>query len=175
MRTGARSGDVGPSSPRATLSEYAPPWQEPLVRMWRESFEFGVGTTDPHPLAEQVAYFESEVLPKNRVRLALDAGQLVGFVAASRESVSQLHVRVGFHRRGIGSQLLNWAKGQSSGSLWLYTFERNTVAQAFYEHHGFVVVTRGFEPTWQLEDIKYHWSGPSKNAVSPCARTNLPA
>ena len=126
--------------------------------MWRESFEFGVGVTDPHPITEQIAYFDTEVLPNNSVRLALSAGQLVGFVAASRESVAQLHVRVGFHRQGIGSQLLNWAKSQSSGSLWLYTFARNTVAQAFYEHHGFRIVARGFEPTWQLEDIKYQWA-----------------
>jgi ribosomal protein S18 acetylase RimI-like enzyme len=149
----------------AALAEYTPSWREALVPMWRESFEFGVGITDPNPIAAQVAYFEAEVLPKNSIRLALAAGQLVGFVAASSESVTQLHVRVGFHRRGIGSQMLNWAKSQSVGSLWLYTFARNTVAQAFYEHHGFRVVARGFESTWQLEDIKYHWSASRENAA----------
>ena len=126
--------------------------------MWRESFEHGVGIVDPHSLEEQAAYFDTEVLPRHTVRLGLFADQLVGFIAANEESVAQLHVRVGFHRRGIGSQLLSWAKGQSRGSLWLYTFKRNAVAQAFYEHHGFRVIERGFEPTWQLEDIKYFWS-----------------
>ncbi len=149
----------------AALAEYTPSWRESLVPMWRESFEFGVGITDPHPIAAQVAYFESEVLPKNSIRLAFVAGQLVGFVAASRESVAQLHVRVGFHRLGIGSQLLSWAQSQSIGSLWLYTFARNTVAQAFYEYHGFCVVARGFEPLWQLEDIKYQWSASRENAA----------
>lgn len=149
----------------ATLTEYQSSWQVSLVRMWRESFEFGVGLIDPHPIAEQAAYFETEVLPKNKVRLALIEELLVGFLAASGESVAQLHVRVGFHRLGIGSQLLNWAKSQSSGSLWLYTFARNTVAQAFYEHHGFRVIERGFEPTWQLEDIKYLWSASRENAA----------
>ena len=42
--------------------------------------------------------------------------------------------------------------------LSLYTFVRNVRACRFYERHGFVVVARGFEPTWQLEDVKYHWS-----------------
>jgi ribosomal protein S18 acetylase RimI-like enzyme len=148
----------------AELVEFTPSQQVALVCMWRESFEFGVGVTDPHSIAEQAAYFETEVLPKNTVRLALTEGQLVGFIAASRESVAQLHVRVGFHRLGIGSQLLNWAKDQSGGSLWLYTFARNTVAQAFYEHHGFRIVTRGFEPTWQLKDIKYRWVASQENA-----------
>src|SRR2546426_10065300 len=89
--------------------------------MWRASFEARVGVIDPHPLSEQRQYFLSEVLPRNDVRLALLASDLVGFIAASAESVAQLYVRVGFQRRGIGAQLLAWAKDRSSGSLWLYT------------------------------------------------------
>jgi ribosomal protein S18 acetylase RimI-like enzyme len=125
--------------------------------MWRTSFELGVGIRDPHPLAEQVAYFEREVLPSHAVRLALCKGQLVGFVAANAEFVAQLHVRIDFHRQGIGRQMLQWAKDQSAGRLWLYTFARNTVAQAFYRSEGFRIVARGFEPHWQLEDVKLEW------------------
>jgi ribosomal protein S18 acetylase RimI-like enzyme len=71
--------------------------------------------------------------------------------------VAQLYVRKGLHRRGIGAQLLAWAKERSGGSLWLYTFEQNAVARAFYEKHGFRIVARGFEPEWQLPDLKYRW------------------
>ncbi|MGZ5267985.1 MAG: N-acetyltransferase family protein [Caldimonas sp.] len=144
-----------------TFVEYDAAHLEPLLRMWRESFEFGVGITDPHPLSEQREYFVSRVLPDNEVTLALVSSQLVGFVAASEESVSQLHVRVGFHRRGIGSALLALAKARSSGTLWLYTFARNVNACRFYEEQGFVVVERGFEPHWKLEDVKYAWSAPT--------------
>jgi len=128
-----------------------------LVALWRESFEFGVGIIDPHPLAEQREYFLTRVLPGHEVCLALQYGQLVGFVAASAESVSQLFVRVGCHGQGIGTRLLEWAKAQSGGSLWLYTFARNRRACAFYERQGFHVVALGFEPTWQLDDVKYAW------------------
>jgi ribosomal protein S18 acetylase RimI-like enzyme len=140
------------------LVDYEASYLDPLVRLWREAFEYGVGVTDPHPLAEQRDAFVSEVLPANRVTLALLDARLVGFIAASPESVAQLHVQPGLHRRGIGSQLLSLAKARSAGSLWLYTFVRNVRACRFYERHGFVVVARGFEPTWQLEDVKYHWS-----------------
>jgi ribosomal protein S18 acetylase RimI-like enzyme len=135
-----------------------------LVRMWREGFEYGVGITDPHPLEDQVAYFEREVRPNNRVRVAKEDNLLVGFLASNAESVAQLHVRVGHHRRGIGRRLLGLAKSDSMGTLWLYTFARNTRACAFYESQGFKVVQRGYEPTWQLEDVKYAWAR-SESAV----------
>jgi GNAT superfamily N-acetyltransferase len=128
-----------------------------LVTMWRESFEGGVGVVDTHPLGEQQQYFLREVLPRNEVRLALLDAKLVGFVAASADSVAQLYVRVGFQRRGIGSMLLDWAKRRSSGTLSLFTFAQNQGACAFYVHHGFVAVAHGFEPMWQLADVKYEW------------------
>lgn len=70
---------------------------------------------------------------------------------------------VGFQREGIGSAMLEWAKGRSAGSLWLYTFARNAGARAFYERHGFVAVARGFEPMWRLEDIRYQWTAQAQN------------
>jgi GNAT superfamily N-acetyltransferase len=142
---------------RATLAEFGARHLDALIPLWRASFEAGVGITDPHPLAQQRQYFLNEVLLHNDVRLALLAGEPVGFVAASAESVAQLYVGVAFQRRGIGAQLLAWAKGRSCGSLWLYPFARNLGARAFYERNGFVAIAHGFEPRWQLEDIKYRW------------------
>ena len=85
--------------------------------------------------------------------------------SASDQSIAQLYVRVGFERRGIGTLLVDWAKQNSSGTLWLYTFARNLGACAFYERQGFRVSARGYEPSWQLEDIKYQWFGRSAHAV----------
>jgi ribosomal protein S18 acetylase RimI-like enzyme len=146
----------------ATLSAFQTRSLDDLVTLWRASFEAGVGVVDPHPLSEQAHYFVTKVLPQHEVRVAFLARELVGFVAASEESIAQLYVRVGFQRRGIGRQLLDWAKERSSGSLWLFTFARNRGARAFYEHHGFVAVAFGFEPTWQLADVKYQWHDASE-------------
>ena len=140
------------------IADYAPHQADELVRLWRESFEHGVGVTDPHPLDEQRAYFESAVLPAHRVRVALRDGRLVGFMAANERSVGQLYVRVGETGQGIGAALIGLAQAQSAGSLWLFTFARNTRACRFYERHGFVAVARGFEPHWALEDIRYEWT-----------------
>ena len=137
-----------------------------LVPMWRASFEAALGIVDPHPIADQQQYFLEQVLPAHAVRVAWSGQQLVGFVAASADSVAQLHVRVGHQRRGFGGAMLEWAKRQSGGQLWLYTFARNRNACEFYEHNGFVAVARGFEPTWQLDDVKYHWSASPHNGPS---------
>ncbi len=128
-----------------------------LVPMWRESFEHGVGIVDTHPIEEQRTHLIERVLPDHAVTVALEGDRIIGFVAANAESVSQLFVRVGCHGRGIGSELLRRAKAGSAGSLWLYTFTRNERAQRFYEGRGFVAVAFGFEPTWQLDDVRYEW------------------
>jgi GNAT superfamily N-acetyltransferase len=140
------------------IAEYEPSLLHELVLMWRASFEAGVGVIDPHPIAAQEEFFLGQILPHHEVHIALAEGQLVGFVAATSESVGQLYVRKGFQRAGVGSALLDWAKARSGGSLWLHTFAQNRVACAFYERHGFIESSRGFEPTWQLEDVKYQWS-----------------
>lgn len=142
----------------ADVIDFHAAWLDELIEMWRESFEAAVGVRDPHSLNEQKQYFLNEVLTRHAVRLAVLDGKLVGFVAASSDSVAQLYVRVGFQRSGIGSQLLSWAKSQSAGSLWLYTFARNEAARSFYERSGFVAIEHGFEPQWQLEDVKYSWT-----------------
>ena len=141
-----------------TLGDFRPEHRDELVAMWRESFEHGVGIKDHHPLDEQRRALVEVVEPNNTIRVAFLDGRIVGFVAAAQDSIAQLYVRKGFYRQGIGSRLLAWAKGRSRGSLWLHTFERNAVARAFYEKHGFRVVARGFEPMWQLEDVKYEWA-----------------
>ena len=130
-----------------------------LLRMWRESFEFGVGIKDHHPLQDQLHYFLTEVRPKTRVQVVKQHGQIVGFLAAHESYIAQLYVTVGHHGQGIGSALLDVAKKQSCGRLHLHTFIRNVRACRFYERHGFKAVEYGFEPMWQLEDVKYHWSG----------------
>ena len=139
------------------LEEFREDHADELVPMWRESFEKGVGIVDWHPLEEQREALMQKVVPHNTVKVARLDGRMVGFVAATPSSIAQLYVRVGFHRCGIGTRMLDWAKSQSDGALWLYAFARNAGACAFYERHGFRAAARGFEPHWKLDDIRYEW------------------
>jgi ribosomal protein S18 acetylase RimI-like enzyme len=148
------------------LVGYDPARLRELVLLWRASFEAGVGVANPHSIDDQEQYFLNHVLPQNEVCLALGGAALLGFVAASRESVNQLYVHPAHRRRGIGTQLLDGAKARSGGSLWLYTFARNATARAFYRRSGFVEVAHGFEPMWQLDDVKLCWTAANLDATA---------
>jgi ribosomal protein S18 acetylase RimI-like enzyme len=139
------------------ITSYRPEFRDRLVDMWRASFALGVGAPVPNSVADQRQFFDEHLLAQTSVHLALRDGGLVGFGAFTSESVVQLYVHVAHLREGIGTQLLELAKANSGGKLWLYTFVSNTNAQRFYEHHGFKVVERGFEPLMQLGDLRYEW------------------
>jgi ribosomal protein S18 acetylase RimI-like enzyme len=129
-----------------------------VLWLWRRSFEHGVGVHDPDPTIDGIrGYFQSEVQPKNTVRVAKIDEAVVGVIASNQESVSALYVRVEHIGQGIGSRLIDIAKTESSGSLWLFTFARNTNARRFYARHGFIETAYGFEPFWQLDDVKLRW------------------
>ena len=139
------------------ITDFEPQQADEVVRLWRASFEHGVGIADHHPIEDQLRFFVDEVVPNNKVRVVSEGSAIVGFLAASPESVSQLFVEVSNIGRGIGSRLLALAKEESCGRLWLYTFARNTNARRFYERHGFHEVERESENMWKLEAIKYQW------------------
>jgi ribosomal protein S18 acetylase RimI-like enzyme len=145
----------------------------PLALMWRASFEFGVGITDPHPIEEQIKFLLEDLVPNNALHVAKQGGDIVGFSASTPESIAALYIRVENVGQGIGRHLLNLAKAQSSGSLWLYTFARNARARRFYERNGFAEGEHGFEKRWNLEDIKYQWF--RTGAAQPGVAANAPA
>jgi ribosomal protein S18 acetylase RimI-like enzyme len=142
---------------------YEPADAVELVNMWRESFEHGVGIQDPNPIQGQLAFFLNAVVPVNQVRVVRHEQAIVAFLASTPECVSQLYVRVQNIGQGLGTQLIETAKTESRGSLWLYTFAQNTYARRFYERHGFVELERESENMYKLEAIKYKWlRGPSE-------------
>jgi ribosomal protein S18 acetylase RimI-like enzyme len=140
------------------IVEYDKKYEFELVRFMREAFERSVGIVDPNPIEEQTAYFNNNVLPKSTVRVVVENEVPIAFSASTSEMLLQLYVHVNHQRKGLGTRLLDLAKSESGGSLRLFTFQTNTIAQAFYEQHGFRVMRRGFEAQWQLEDMEYKWT-----------------
>lgn len=143
----------------AWITAYEPADAKDLVPMWRESFEHGMQFTDPNSLQSLLDFLVREVVPANTLHVAHRHSGIVGFMASTPQSVTQLFVRVECIGQGIGTQLLELAKRRSQGCLWLYAFARNTHACRFYQRHGFREVERESENMYKMEAIRYEWEG----------------
>lgn len=78
-------------------------------------------------------------------------GQVVGFASVdlTERYIRNLFIDRGWQHRGIGTALLREAESCLQGSALLACAARNSAARAFYEHNGWVPVTRpadGEEP-----------------------------
>lgn len=139
------------------ICRYESSFAEEAVAMWRLSKKEAIGQKEIHSFESHV-HFLNHILPQDyEIYLALEKECVVGIVVFNSDELNQLYVATDQQGKGIGETLLNIAKEHSSGSLFLYTFERNKNAQKFYEKHGFVEVGRGYENEENLPDIKYEW------------------
>lgn len=141
----------------AVIRPYESSYATEAVKMWRKSKERAIGQKEIHSFESHV-HFLDQVLPKDyQIYLAFEGEEVVGLVVFSENELNQLYVAPEHQGKGIGKQLLSFAKAHSGGSLLLYTFEVNKNAQRFYEKQGFVEIGRGYENEENLPDIKYEW------------------
>ncbi|MEM7561617.1 MAG: GNAT family N-acetyltransferase [Pseudomonadota bacterium] len=148
-----------PNPARLHYVEFDNQYAVAAVKMWRESKQRAIGIEEIHSFEDHL-YFLNEILAKeNQIYLAIIEGSddVAGLIATDGTWVNQLYVHNDFQRMGIGTKLLEFAKGISSGRLRLYTFEVNCSAQAFYENHGFKLLRRGNDNEEQLPDMLYEW------------------
>lgn len=141
------------------IVEYSRKYGRELVKMWRDSFEKAVGVVGAHPFDEQLHFLDEKLVIENRVVVVLErsTSKVIGFMASTPDTISQIYLHVDHQNQGIGSVLMNLAKRQSNGRLRLFTFKANTNAQRFYKRHGFKIIKSGFENELGLEDIEYEW------------------
>lgn len=129
--------------------------------LWRVAREklLPEGQTDTgHYFYEDQNYLRGHVLKKNQVWVVDVGDRPVAFMAMENDFIDQLYIHPDFQRRGIGLELLNFARQQSPEHLWLYTLQVNVNARAFYEKNGFVAEKFGFSPPPENEpDVEYHW------------------
>ncbi len=132
-----------------------------VTSLWRDSMAEALGINPVHTFESQ-AYFLEHILPNSYqvfVVVRTDNSRPVAFMASSETEINQLYVAPNSQNQGIGSYLLNRAKGQSNGSLTLRTFEVNEKAQGFYRAHGFVIRPGNSENEEGLPDLECQWEG----------------
>jgi ribosomal protein S18 acetylase RimI-like enzyme len=142
------------------IVEYSHKYGRELVAMWRDSFQRAVGVVNIHSFNDDLEFLDKELVKDHRVVVVLErsTSKVIGFMASTHDTISQIYLHVDHQNRGLGSVLMSLAKRQSNGRLRLFTFKSNENAQRFYKRHGFKIVKYGFENELGLEDIEYEWS-----------------
>lgn len=153
-----------PSIPYApaitTLRAYRPDDLDTVVTLWYRTWhETFPDLRHPQNYAGWHSTFQTHLLPQATIWLAECEGAIVGFMAliAAESKVDQLFVDRRYHRRGIGSVLLNQAKQLCPQGLRLYTLRSNAKACAFYEHHGFRRGQLSVNAFNQQPNVEYRW------------------
>ncbi|MBI1238968.1 MAG: GNAT family N-acetyltransferase [Alphaproteobacteria bacterium] len=121
-----------------------------------------------HPDDDVLRYFHEQVMSQMACWLAAVEGVVVGFIAMAPGWIHHLYVLPDYQRCGTGTALLTAAKraDEASRGLSLWTFQANTAARRFYEHHGFVAVekTDGSRNEEGASDVRYDWPVPLEPA-----------
>ncbi|SFO24428.1 Ribosomal protein S18 acetylase RimI [Bradyrhizobium sp. Ghvi] len=104
-------------------------------------------------------FYRERVFPTCHVWGHFDGVELSGIIAFRDGWIEQLYVRPNAHGRGIGTQLLNLAKGANE-RLELWTFQRNAPARRFYEARGFTLAEQddGARNEEKEPDARYVWA-----------------
>lgn len=87
-------------------------------------------------------------------------GAVVGFSGLKDGELTHLYVDPTAQNRGVGSALVEHAKAESPGGLYLWVFQKNDGARRFYERHGFrlVELTDGSGNMEREPDARYAWT-----------------
>lgn len=143
------------------IRPYQPADFDLVTILWRISREVSLPEFQRlkgHPFFEDRAYFRDFILERNRVWVAETEGRPAAFMAIRDDFIDDLYVHPDFWRRGIGTALIEHARGLSPEHVWLYTLQINANARSFYEKHGFIAEKFGISPPPESEpDVEYHW------------------
>lgn len=113
-----------------------------------------------HDGPEVRSWVAEKLVPAQDVYVAEASGILLGFVALQNQWVAQLYVHPDHWRCGAGTALMHHAKTLRPDGLRLWCFEYNQPGQAFYDRHGFTIISRtdGHGNAENQPDILYNWS-----------------
>lgn len=88
-------------------------------------------------------WIRDEMVPGHEVWVAEADGRVVGFAALTNDLLGHLYVHPDTQNQGVGTALLEWAKGQRPAGFRLWVFQKNEGARRLYERHEFHLVELG--------------------------------
>ena len=112
-----------------------------------------------HTPDEDLWFFSNKVLPVEKVLIAREKTQPVGFIASHQGWLNHLYIAPDRWGWGLGNRLLEAARSDLD-HLQLWVFEENTRARHFYSEHGFCEreFTDGRGNEERVPDLRMEWS-----------------
>ena len=133
---------------------------EAVADVWLASFKATYAFPPAHPDEDVRRWIRDEIVPREETFVAVEAdGSIAGFMSLRGDDLDHLYIRPNRFGRGIGSRFVELAKRLRPGGLWLYTFQVNDRARAFYEGRGFRVefLGKGESNEERQPDVRYVW------------------
>src|SRR5690349_19991214 len=134
---------------RDIVREYRPEDFDRITILWRIAREKSlpeVQRAKGHFFYEDQDYYRDYHLRENQVFVVESEERPVAFIAMPDDFIDHLYVHPDHQRRGIGEDLLDFARQRSPVHIWLYTLQINRNARAFYEKNGFIAEKFGMSP-----------------------------
>lgn len=144
------------------IRPYRPQDNETLVRLWLEASVAAHHFIPSIYWQQQADAMRHTYLPsaRNWVYVEGRAGSPVGFISLKKNYIAALFVAPGSQRKGIGLELLAFAK-QKYPSLELSVYAENAGAVAFYRREGFRVRKTGLDEATGHAEYRMAFSGPA--------------
>ena len=100
-----------------------------------------------------------EILPQAEIYVCEDSdtNQIDGFIGLTDNCIEGIFVREGIQSRGIGKQLLDFAK-EIKSSMSLSVYQKNTRAIAFYQREQFVIHSESMDDSTNEKEFIMTWS-----------------
>jgi putative acetyltransferase len=112
-----------------------------------------------HTPEEDLWFFNTMVLPVEKVLIARENRQTVGFISSHQGWLNHLYIAPDRWGMGLGIKLLE-ATRSDLDHLQLWVFEKNAKARHFYSKHGFCdqEFTDGQHNEEKAPDLRMEWS-----------------
>ena len=143
------------------LIRHARPDELPdIAVLWGASWE-SIGISNEHDLSGQalIDHLRREVADSWDLYVYEEAAALLAMLAIvpDRNNLSQIFVAPSAQSRGLGKQLLQFAKTLMPQEIHLNTQSENTRALRWYLKEGFEITGTRFNETYQREVIDMVW------------------
>ena len=100
-----------------------------------------------------------KILPQAEIYVYEDTGtkEIEGFIGLTDNYIAGLFVKEDMQSKGIGKQLLNYAKGIKS-NMYLSVYNKNIRAIQFYQREQFVIQSENTDDNTKENELVMAWS-----------------